>query len=97
MLLLSAVVLCAANWGQKWDTWTPKLTSIPPFVTNVPLFHAGHVAADAYSEEDIADDPDTAVDEEEDDEEEVLVEEDQMRPTVCAVVSGRVWCHIPTR
>lgn len=84
-------MLCAAYWEQKWDMWTPKLINIPPFVTNVPLFHAGHVAADADSAEDIADDPDAAVDEEEDDdeeEEEVLVEEDQMRSTVCAVIYG---------
>lgn len=51
----------------------------------VPLCHTGHVSADPYSAEDIADDPDAAVDEEEDDEEEVLVEEDQMQPTVCMI------------
>lgn len=65
-----------------------------------PLFHAGHVFANADSAEDVADDPDAAVDEEEDDDdddEEVLVEEDQMRSTVCVVISGRLWFHIPTR
>lgn len=95
MLLLTAatVVLCAAYWEQKWDTWTPKPINIPPFVTNVPLFHAVHVAADVDSAEDVADDPDAVVDEEEDDddddEEVVLVEEDQMRSTVCVVIYGR--------
>lgn len=51
----------------------------------MPLFHAGHVAADADSAEDVAEDPEAAVDEEEDDGEEMLVEEDQMRPTVCVL------------
>ncbi|CAF96840.1 unnamed protein product [Tetraodon nigroviridis] len=45
------------------------------------LVSVGHVAADADSAEDVADDPEAAVDEEEDDEEDVLVEEDQMRST----------------
>lgn len=51
----------------------------------MPLFHAGHVAADADPTEDVADDPEAAVDEEEDDGDEMLVEEDQMRPTVCVL------------
>lgn len=51
----------------------------------MPLFHAGHAAADADSAEDVADDPEAAVDEEEDDGEEMLVEEDQMRPAVCVL------------
>lgn len=44
--------------------------------------HAGQVSADSDSAEDIAEDPDAAVDEEED-EEEVPVEQDQMQPLVC--------------
>lgn len=51
----------------------------------VPLLNAGQVAADADSAEDVADDPEAAVDEEEDDGEEMLVEEDQLRPTVCVL------------
>ncbi|XP_054472841.1 translocon-associated protein subunit alpha-like [Anoplopoma fimbria] len=43
------------------------------------LLSIGHVSADSDSAEDIAEDPEAAVDEEED-EEEVLVEEDQMQP-----------------
>lgn len=78
------MVIWAAE--QKWGMWTPKLTHIKPFV---PLFHAGPVTAEADSAEDVADDPDAAVDEEEDDEEEVLVEEDQMRSTVCVFIYGR--------
>lgn len=75
----------------RWDMWMPKLIYIPPFVTNVPVSRAGHVAAEADSAEDLGDDPDAAVDEEEDDddEEEVLVEEDQIRSTVCAVIYSR--------
>ncbi|KAM8917814.1 translocon-associated protein subunit alpha-like [Spinachia spinachia] len=46
------------------------------------LVSFGQVSADFDSAEDIADDPEAAVDEEEDeDEEEVLVEEDQMQPS----------------
>ncbi|TWW61591.1 translocon-associated protein subunit alpha-like isoform X2 [Takifugu flavidus] len=45
------------------------------------LVSVGHVAADADSAEDVAEDPEAAVDEEEDDGDEMLVEEDQMRPT----------------
>lgn len=67
-----------------------KLIIIPPIVTKVPFIHAGRVAADdADSAEDVADDPDAAVDEEEDDEDEVLVEEEQARSTVCVVIFGR--------
>lgn len=60
------------------------------------MYHAGHVAANADSAEDVADDHDAAVDEEEeeddddDGEEEVLVEEDQIRSTVCAVINLRL-------
>lgn len=94
-MLLSAAVgaLAATHW--QWDMWTPWLINIPPFVTDVPRFHAGQVTADADSAEDVADDPDAAV-EEEDDEEEVLVEEDQMRSTVCVVIYGRLLFQIPT-
>lgn len=49
------------------------------------LFRAGHVAADTDSAEDVADDPEAAIDEEDDDGDEMLVEEDQMRPTVCVL------------
>lgn len=59
-----------------------------PYVISIPLVLAGHVSADSDSAEDIADDPEAAIDEEEDDdEEEVVVEEDQMRTTVCGVVT----------
>ncbi|XP_040059948.2 translocon-associated protein subunit alpha [Gasterosteus aculeatus] len=44
------------------------------------LVSFGQVSADSDSDEDIADDPEAAVDEEED-EEEMLVEEDQMQPS----------------
>lgn len=54
----------------------------PSYISLCLLPHAGHVSADPDSAEDIADEPDAAVDEEED-EEEVLVEEDQMQPAVC--------------
>ncbi|XP_056885514.1 translocon-associated protein subunit alpha-like isoform X1 [Takifugu flavidus] len=47
----------------------------------VSVGESGHVAADADSAEDVAEDPEAAVDEEEDDGDEMLVEEDQMRPT----------------
>ncbi|XP_068576568.1 translocon-associated protein subunit alpha [Cebidichthys violaceus] len=46
------------------------------------LISIGHVSANSDSAEDIAEDPEAAVDEEEDEEEEeVLVEEDQMQPS----------------
>lgn len=50
--------------------------------------HSGQVSADSDSAEDIAEDPEAAVDEEEDDEEEVLVEEDQIQPSVCMFYSA---------
>ncbi|XP_078104342.1 translocon-associated protein subunit alpha-like [Sander vitreus] len=45
------------------------------------LISIGQVSADSDSAEDIAEDPDAAVDEEEEDDEEVLVEEDQIQPS----------------
>lgn len=79
------MLMFSATYSEIIGSEHINVINIPPFATNVPLFHAGYVAADTDSAEDVADDPEAAVDEEEDDEEEILVEEDQMRPAVCVL------------